>query len=237
MRLAIIALTLLALLCSPVSAQTDNLVARLTALANSGNAEASYHLGMLYNNGIGVPQDNVRALVLFRAGAQAGDPLAAYKVGCYFAGQFGVVEPNEDEALRFKLIAAQAGYRLAQVDVAIIYYRRENFDQARIWFEAAARQGDAQSLYNLSALSRDGRGAAPSRPRAYAFFRLAHFASRGSISAGAQEQLDEIMSAMNAVERAEAERLGATWITGPTPLTRLALSGQQRAEQLVRAGQ
>ena len=38
-------------------AQSPGLAQRLERLASGGNAEAAYHLGMLYNNGLGVPQD------------------------------------------------------------------------------------------------------------------------------------------------------------------------------------
>lgn len=220
--------------CSPASSQSEDLSERLAALARGGHAEAGYHLGMLYNNGIGVQQDNARALDHFRTAAEAGDPLAAYKVGCYYAGQFGVISPDEAEALRYKRIAAEAGYVLAQLDVAIIHYRRGEHSEAVRWFEAAARQGDSQSLYNLSVMYKDGQGVSPSRPRTYAFFRLAQLASRGSSGPGAQQQLDELLAEMSREEREEAERIDESWITGPTELTRLARAGLERAEIVAR---
>lgn len=236
MRLVrLIALALVFASCS-APAQSPHLAERLSVLARAGNAEASYHLGMLYNNGAGVAQDNERALALFRASADGGDPLGAYKLGCYYAGQFGVIEPDEDQALRYKLVAAEAGYSLAQLDVAILYYVRGSHAEALRWFEAAGRQGEAQALYNLSVMYRDGQGAAPSRGRSYAFFRLAHLASHGAVGTAAQRTLDELRAAMTPAERAEAERFDADWITGPTALTRLAFSGMERAEALARNG-
>ncbi|HEX8533744.1 MAG TPA: tetratricopeptide repeat protein [Allosphingosinicella sp.] len=218
-------------LASCAQAQSTELAQKLEKAAQSGDPEASYHLGMIYNNGIGVTQDAKRAFAHFSRAAEAGDPLGAYKVGCYYAGQFeGVVKADEEQALRHKLKAAEAGYKLAQVDVAIIYARREDNRSALKWFEAAAKQGDAQSLYNLSVFYRDGLGTAPSRPKTHAFFRLAHIAARGNVGEGAQKQLDEIAAAMSAEERAEAERIAATWITGPTPLTQLAAAGLDRAQ-------
>jgi uncharacterized protein len=231
-KLAVAGATLAA--CAPASSQSDGLSQRLAVLARGGNAEAAYHLGMLYNNGVGVSQDNSRALEFFRAAAERGDPLAAYKVGCYYAGQFGVITPDEGEALRYKLIAAEAGYMLAQLDVAIIHYQRAAYAEAVRWFEAAVHQGDSQSLYNLSVMYREGQGISPSRARTYAFFRLAHLASRGSISPGAQQQLDELSRDMSNSERAEAEQIGTTWVTGPTELTQQARAGLERAELVAR---
>jgi hypothetical protein len=217
--------------------QSPGLPERLQRLAGSGNAEASYHLGMLYNNGVGVPQDPRRAFAHFRAAAEGGDPLGAYKLGCYYAGQFGsvAVPPDDAQALRWKLVAARAGYSLAQLDVAIHYARRDRWAEALPWFTAAARQGEAQALYNLSVLYREGRGTRRSPPRAWATFRLSQLLSRGHLTANAGQALAEMWNAMNAAERAEARRIEASFVTGPTPLTRRAMSGLERAEQLAAA--
>ena len=86
----------------------------MLALANKGDAEAQYHVGMMYNNGIGTQQDTKQAFEWFQKSASADDPLGAYKLGCYYAGQgAGVVEADPNEALKYKLIAAKAGYSLA----------------------------------------------------------------------------------------------------------------------------
>jgi TPR repeat protein len=222
---------------SAACGQSPDLAQRLERLAEAGNGEARYHLGMLYNNGIGVPQDARRAFAEFRAAARAGDPLGAYKLGCYYAGQFGreAVAPDEALALRWKLVAARAGYSLAQLDVAIHHARRDRWAEAFPWFTAAARQGDAQSLYNLSVLYTDGRGTERSRPHAWATFRLSQLLSRRELTDNAEAALAGIWDAMNAAERAQAERLAASFVTGPTELTRRAMSGIERAEQVAAA--
>jgi TPR repeat protein len=215
-------------------APAPDLPSRLERRAAAGHAEARYHLGMLYNNGIVVAKDPRRAFALFREAAAAGDPLGHYKLGCYYAGQFGseVVAPDEGLALRHKLVAAKAGYRLAQVDVANIYTGRKDYARALPWYEAAARQGDPQALYNLSVFAKDGLGMARSPARAWAFFRLAHLASHGEVSPGAQQSLDAMWQAMSPAERSAAQRIAATWVTGPSALTRQAVNGLARAEQV-----
>lgn len=238
MRLYLIPFAYAALaLPSAACAQSQSLPERLERLANGGSAEANYHLGMLYNNGLGVAQDPRRAFVLFRTAAEGGDPLGAYKLGCYYAGQFGsaAVTPDEALALRWKLVAARAGYSLAQIDVAIHYARRDRWAESLPWFTAAARQGEPQALYNLSVLYREGRGTAPSRPHAWAAFRLSQLLSRGRLTPTAEQALAEMWTAMNAAERAEARRIEASLVTGPTELTRRAGSGVARAEQVAEA--
>jgi TPR repeat protein len=198
------------------------------------DAEARYHLGMLYNNGIVVAKDPRRAFAWFREAAAGGDPLGHYKLGCYYAGQFGseVVAPDVELALSHKLVAAEAGYRLAQLDVANLYAGRKDYARALPWYEAASRQGDPQALYNLSVFAKDGLGMARSPARAWAFFRLAHLAWRGEITPGAQQSLDSMWQAMSPAERSAAQRLAATWVTGPSALTRQAVNGLARAEQV-----
>jgi tetratricopeptide (TPR) repeat protein len=160
------------LLCLPQSARAQEaLPARLEALADAGNAEAAYHLGMLYHLGIeGVAVDRRRALDLFRRSADGGNPLGAYKLGCYYAGQGGdVLAPDEALALRYKLIAAEAGYALAQMEVGRIYSNRGEGAQAVRWFEAAARQGDWTALF-FAFFQVMPESPQPDRARAWLYF-------------------------------------------------------------------
>ena len=53
----------------------------MVALADKGNAEAQYHVGMMHNNGIGTPRDPRQAFKWFRKSAASSDPLGAYKLG------------------------------------------------------------------------------------------------------------------------------------------------------------
>jgi uncharacterized protein len=236
MRFTLIASLALGVVANaPACGQPTDLSQRLERLARTGNAEAAYHLGMLYNNGIGVAIDPRRAFDHFRAAAEAGDPLGAYKLGCYYAGQFGsqAVQPDEAQALRWKLVAARAGYSLAQIDVAVIHARQERWAEALPWFEAAARQGEAQALYNLSVIYRDGLGTTRSPARVWAMFRLSQLASRGSLNANATRALDEVWQTLSSAERVEARRLAGSFVTGPSELTRRAAHGLERAEALV----
>lgn len=105
----------LALLLAPVPsfAAEPQLAQKLTTLTEAGNGEASYYLGMLYHLGMdGVAKDTRKAFALFKQSADRSDPLGAYKYGCYFDGQGeGVVEGDPKLALRYKLVAAEEGYR------------------------------------------------------------------------------------------------------------------------------
>jgi TPR repeat protein len=74
----------------PAKANDADSFNAMVALANKGVAEAQYHAGMMYNNGIGTQKDPKQAFEWFQRSAASNDPLGAYKLGCYYAGQFDV---------------------------------------------------------------------------------------------------------------------------------------------------
>ena len=106
----------------PAAASDADTFKAMVALADKGDAEAQYHVGMMHNNGIGTRQDPKQAFEWFQKSTASGYLLGAYKLGCYYDGQFaGVVTTDLNEALKYKLVAAKAGYALAQNDVAVLY--------------------------------------------------------------------------------------------------------------------
>ena len=240
-------LAALALICvaAPARAQQSALPARLEALVSQGNAEAAYHLGMLYHLGLeGVAVDHRRALDLFRRSAEGGDPLGAYKLGCYYAGQGGdALAPDEALALRYKLIAAEAGYLLAQADVAAIYSHRGDRDQALRWYEAAARQGDWTALFMAFFQVMPG-SQHPDRARAWLYFgvmerALAHPppdlpADEMRELRDARAQMRQLVeTGLSAADRAEGERLLAAWRVERSPVTLRNDRGLNAARRLV----
>ena len=105
----------------------EGLYEKMMRLAQENNPEAQYHVGMFLNNGIDVTKNPRQAFEWFQKSARNGDVLAAYKVGCYLAGQFeGIVPLDPVLALDYMLKAAKAGYSLAQLDVASAYWKRED---------------------------------------------------------------------------------------------------------------
>jgi TPR repeat protein len=236
-------LGILALFCAamPAHAQQAGLPARLEALEARGNAEAAYHLGMIYHVGLeGVAVDHRRALDLFRRSAAGGDALGAYKLGCYYAGQArDALAPDEALALRYKLVAAEAGYVLAQMDVAAIYAHRGDREQALRWYEAAARQGDWTALFMASFQVR------PGSPRAWLFFRIIDRTLDRIVPSDAPEdemrRLREarvemrrhVEAGLGAADRAEGERMLAAWRVERSPVTLRADQGLNAARRLV----
>lgn len=221
---------------APVPASLDKalLAGRLASLAEKGDAEAAYHLGMMRHLGIGGPKDGKAAFDLFKAAAEGGDPLGAYKLGCYYAGQGeGEVAPDRAEALRLKTIAAEAGYALAQYDVARLHFEDGAMDLALEWLTRSAGQGYPDALRALASLHNSD--AIPKDPaRTYAYFTL--YLARLAAPTEAQKKfLADFKANMPEEERARGERIIADWHAEASPLTSKALSGLRAAEALIGA--
>ncbi|HEY7810125.1 MAG TPA: tetratricopeptide repeat protein [Allosphingosinicella sp.] len=235
---ALLPLALLA--AAPANAAPENLVSRLEALAASGSGEAAYHLGMIHHMGLaGAPKNPAKAFAQFKLAAERGDPLGAYKLGCFYAGQGeGVVRRDPKLALRWKLVAAEAGYALAQEEVAELYAGEDDGAKALPWFEAAARQGSPRALMTLGVLhdpKTPPMGAAkdPVKSLAYLMLFFNKF-DKPEMAAARQAFHDEAVKRMSKSELEQAEAMIAGWREQPTPLTEKAGLGLGAAERMVR---
>ena len=84
---AVAVLTALAL-CAPVQAQTPEETDALRARAEAGDAEAQNLLGIMYDYGLSVPQDDAEAARWFRLAADQGHAESQYELGGrYWTGE------------------------------------------------------------------------------------------------------------------------------------------------------
>ena len=82
-------------LCVPVQAQTPEIDA-LRVRAEAGDAVAQYDLGVMYANGLGVPEDDAEAMRWYRLAADQGHADAQVNLASmYFTGQRGEWEQRE----------------------------------------------------------------------------------------------------------------------------------------------
>ena len=227
MKFISLAFSCLLIFSMPANANDADSFKAMVALANKGDAEAQYHVGMMHNNGIGTRQDPKQAFEWFQKSTASNDPLGAYKLGCYYAGQFaGVVTTDSNEALKYKLVAAKAGYALAQHDVAILYDKQGNPEEALKWWKMAGDQGHEQSLYSLSMLYSAGKEVPRDLSLSYAYFKLSKLAPKKNVN--------EMASMLSKPELEKAEKLVSEWSAQPTALTIKAKSGVRRAEELLK---
>src|SRR5207248_324006 len=82
-------------------------------LADQGNAEAQYNLGLMFGNGQGVSQDYAAAIKWFRLAAVQGDADAQYSLGRRYYNGEGVAKDYAEAAKWFRL-GAEQGHAGAQ---------------------------------------------------------------------------------------------------------------------------
>ncbi len=137
-----------------------------TAAAAAGDARAARYLGVMYDTGEGVRQDQRRAVAWYRRAAALGDPAAMFNVGVSYDSGIGVGRDHR-EAARWYGRAASRHHGRAEYDLALMYRAGDGVPRspaaaARL-FQAAARDGvGAASAYLPRPLpDRPRRSAAP----------------------------------------------------------------------------
>ena len=114
-------------------------------LADAGDADAAYGMGMLYGNGFGVDMNDELALKYYGIAAEQGHADAAFNLAVMHQNGWGVTQSDEI-ANQWYLIAAEKGNTEAQMALGR-YYAMDFLDtydpvQAFKWFALAERLGD-----------------------------------------------------------------------------------------------
>ena len=119
----------------------------LRSLAEQGNAVAQNNLGLMYDQGTGVPKDYQEAVKWYRLAAEQGDEEAQNSLGLMYKNGMGVSQ-DYHEAARWYRLAAEQGYAIAQNNLAQMYEKGtgvpKDFVRAHMWVNlaAAALSGD-----------------------------------------------------------------------------------------------
>lgn len=113
-------------------------------LADSGDAQAQFNLGVLTENGNGVTQNTEESVRLYRSAAEQGLPVAQYAFGAALWFGRGVAR-NREEAVVWYKRAAEQDFATAQYNLAFAYALGDgtpvDMVQAHVWFTLAARHG------------------------------------------------------------------------------------------------
>ena len=117
--------------------------------AASGDAHAQYDLGVLYNNGQGVPRDYAQAAFWYRKAADQGNAEAQFALALvYETGEEGVAKDSA-EAARWLRKAADQGLADAQFGLAAHYMLGNgvprDYSEAYFWLNLAA-SGPSQDI-------------------------------------------------------------------------------------------
>ncbi len=96
--------------------------AEFLKLAQTGDSNAETALGVLYDNGDGVPKDQRVAVMWYRKAAEKGNPQAQLNLGIHCEQGQGV-EQEDAVALGWYSKAAEQGYAAAEVALGNMYHR------------------------------------------------------------------------------------------------------------------
>ena len=118
-------------------------------LAEQGDAVAQYNLGLMYDEGQGVPQDYEAAAQWYRRAAEQGYAAAQSNLGVMYAKGQGVLK-DDKAAVQWLRRAAEQGLAEAQFNLGLMYAKGEGVPQdyvhAHLWANIAASGGDKDAV-------------------------------------------------------------------------------------------
>ncbi len=145
----------------------------LKAAAERGYRIAQNNLGVLYLDGLGVPQDVEKAAYWYRQSAEQGDQVAQTNLGVLYREGTGVPQSMEIAFQWFELAARTRDW-YAQFNMGYMYLNgfgvERNVDVAYDWFLASARQNYAPAFFQLGEMYRFGLYGAPNESEARALY-------------------------------------------------------------------
>ncbi|MDH3821900.1 MAG: sel1 repeat family protein [Gammaproteobacteria bacterium] len=130
------------------SADYETALAEWEALADSGDVDAAYGMGLLYGNGFGVDMNDELALKYYGLAAEKGHADAQFNLAVMHQNGWGV--PQSDEtANKWYALAAEQGVTAAQIAIGRFYGLDflDSYDpvEAYKWFSIAEKLGDVDA--------------------------------------------------------------------------------------------
>ena len=141
--------------------------------AEQGNADAQYHLGLLYYDGRGVEQNYEEAVKWFTEAAKQNHAEALDCLGMFAENGYGM-ERDEQQAAEWYLQSAEQGNTDAQYRLGLLCFDgrgvEQNYEDAVRWFEKAAEQNHAEALKYLGICAENGYGLQQDESRAVKWY-------------------------------------------------------------------
>jgi TPR repeat protein len=129
--------------------------------AGAGDAWAQCNLGVMYDNGQGVPQDYKEAVKWYTKAAEQGYASAQYNLGVMNAEGRGVPQDYKEAVKWFSKVAKQ-GNAWAQYNLGAMYANGrgvpQDYKEAVKWYTKAAEQGIDKAQCILGGTYEIGRG-------------------------------------------------------------------------------
>jgi len=128
-------------------------MSQLQPLADKGDPDAQFLLGMIYDAGKGVPRDPAKAATWYQKAAEQKHTLGQLFLGVLYLGGEGVAK-DAKQALRWFEPAAIAGNDQAQMYVGVMYAQgdgiRQDHEKAIDWLTRSAQQRNTRAMGMLA---------------------------------------------------------------------------------------
>jgi TPR repeat protein len=200
----------------------------LRPLADHGDPEAQYRLGLMYEFGKGFAQDKAQAMAWLGKSAAHGSASAQTELGVIYATGDGVPQDNVKSVEWFRKAATQ-GNPTARYNLGLMYAKgdgvRNDDAQAIAWFRKAAEQGELNAQFKLGVAYENGEGVPKDDVLAYANYTIA---ARSGNKEYAQYR-DDVAAKLDPSQVREGKALAAAWDVGKPMPVRTAASGSSVA--------
>ncbi len=134
---------------------------RCLPLAKQGLASAQFALGLMYFEGLGVPQDYKEAVKWIRKAAGQGDAGAQRYLSHIYLKGLGVPQDYK-EAVKWCRKAAEQGFAASQYGLGLMYFQGlgvpQDYKEAVKWYRKAAEQGWVLAQLHLGVTYSEGFG-------------------------------------------------------------------------------
>ena len=191
----------------------DTALSLFQPLAEQGDAEAQYSLGLMHRYGQSVKQDYAKAAKWYRRAAEQGHFKAQTNLGRLYNNGQGL-PLDYVMAVKWFRKAADQGTAYAQSNLGSMYADghgvEQDYGEAVEWYRLAAEQGNDLGQYNLGNMYANGQGVPKDLVQAHMWLDLAS-ASR-SLSVIAAQSRDALAEKMNPAQIAKARRMAGEWM-------------------------
>jgi TPR repeat protein len=144
------------------------------SMANRGHMKAQFHLGLLYEMGLGVPKDYTEAAKWYRKAAVQGDIGSMKKLE--EMRRKGLTTSSKQPAIPPQWGGSTYAPE-SQHEIGIMYFKgigvQKNYSTAADWFRKSANQGYYKAQHDLALMLNEGRGISQNDTEAYKLFHSA----------------------------------------------------------------
>ena len=176
--------------------------------ALTGNPQAQYELGQMFEFGRGVPQNYTEAMEWYLRAAEQHYAQAEYAIGLLFEHGRGVAS-DPSKAANWYQRAVQQGDTWAMNNLAMLYSYGKgvtaNEQRANELYLQAANLGHFQAQYNVAARYASGRGFEVDLISSYFWFERSKLGANGLNQERANKMLEAISVHMTEEQIAEAK--------------------------------